>query len=116
MGFMLLGLGIGTLESILATFIYVGIYMIMSLNTFSIVLNKGYNYISELSGISRKDPLLALTLGLGFLSIAGIPPLAGFYSKYVVLLATVESGASIGAVIAVLASVIGGFYYVRIVK
>ncbi len=90
--------------------------MIMSLNTFSIVLNKGYNYISEFSGLSRKDPLLALTLGLGFLSIAGIPPLAGFYSKYIVLLATVEGGANITAVLAVLASVIGGFYYVRIVK
>ncbi len=116
MGFMLLGLGIGTLESVLATFVYIGIYMIMSLNTFSIVLNKGYNYISEFSGLSRKDPLLALTLGLGFLSIAGIPPLAGFYSKYIVLLATVEGGANTTAVIAVLASVIGGFYYVRIVK
>lgn len=116
MGFMLLGIGIGTIESILATFIYIGIYMIMSLNTFSIVLNKGYNYISEFSGLSRKDPLLALTLGLGFLSIAGIPPLAGFYSKYVILLATVDGGVSIGAIIAVLASVIGGFYYLRIVK
>lgn len=116
MGFMLLGIGIGTLESILATFMYMGIYMIMSLNTFTIILNKGYNYISELSGLSRKDPLLALTLGLGFLSIAGIPPLAGFYSKYIVLLATVENGYNIGAIIAVLASVIGSFYYVRIVK
>lgn len=116
MGFMLLGLGIGTLESILSTFIYIVIYMIMSLNTFSVILNKGYLYISDLSGLSRNEPLLAFTLGLGFLSIAGIPPLAGFYSKYVVLLATVEGGVNGGALIAVLASVIGGYYYVRIVK
>jgi NADH-quinone oxidoreductase subunit N len=116
MGFMLLGLGVGTMESITATFIYIGVYMIMSLNTFSIVLNKGYTYVSEFSGISRKDPVLAITLGLGFLSIAGIPPLAGFYSKYAVLLAVVGGGLNTIAIIAVLASVIGGFYYIRVVK
>ena len=116
MGFMLIGIGIGTIESVIATFIYMGIYMIMSLNTFSIILNKGYNYIYELSGLSRKEPVLAITLGLGFLSIAGIPPLAGFYSKYVVLLATVGGDMNVLALLAVLASVIGGFYYVRIVK
>ena len=90
--------------------------MIMSLNTFAIILNKGYNYVSELSGLSRKEPVLALTLGLGFLSVAGIPPLAGFYSKYAVLLSTVEGGLTVVSLLAVLASVIGGFYYVRIVK
>jgi NADH-quinone oxidoreductase subunit N len=116
MGFMLLGIGVGTIESYISTIIYVSIYMIMSLNTFSIVLNKGWTYINEFSGISRKEPILALTLGLSFFSIAGIPPLAGFYSKYVVLITTVESGLSIVAGIAVLASVIGGFYYLRIVK
>lgn len=116
MGFMLIGLGAGTIESISSTFIYIGIYMIMSLNTFSIVLNKGFTFISEFSGLSRKDPILALTLGLGFLSIAGIPPLAGFYSKYAVLLSTVSSGWYSIAILAVLASVIGGFYYVRVVK
>lgn len=116
MGFMLIGLGAGTMESVVSTFIYMGIYMIMSLNTFAIILNKGYNYVSELSGLSRKEPVLALTLGLGFLSVAGIPPLAGFYSKYAVLLAAVEGGLTVVSLIAVLASVIGGFYYVRIVK
>ena len=116
MGFMLISLGAGTMESVVATFVYIGIYMLMSLNTFAIILNKGYNYVSELSGLSRKEPVLAITLGIGFLSVAGIPPLAGFYSKYVVLLATVESGLTVVSIIAVLASVIGGFYYVRVVK
>lgn len=116
MGFMLISLGAGTMESVVATFVYIGIYMLMSLNTFAIILNKGYNYVSELSGLSRKEPVLAITLGIGFLSVAGIPPLAGFYSKYAVLLATVESGLTVVSIIAVLASVIGGFYYVRVVK
>lgn len=115
-GFMLLGLGIGSLEGFVATIIYAIIYMILTLNTFSIILNNGYHYITELSGFSRLSPVLAITLALALLSVAGIPPLAGFYSKYIVLLAAVDAGVYILAMVAIVASVIGGFYYVRIVK
>lgn len=116
MGFMLMGLGLGTLAGYVATLIYVVIYMVMTLNTFTILLNNGYLYITEFSGLSRLSPVLALTLAIAFLSVAGIPPLAGFYSKYFILLAAVDSGVYLLAVLAIVASVIGGFYYVRVVK
>ena len=115
-GFMLMGLGIGTWEGYVATLMYAIIYMIMTLNTFTILLNNGYTYITEFGGLSRFNPVLALTLALAFLSVAGIPPLAGFLSKYIVLLAVVDQGIYLFPLLAIVASVIGGFYYIRVVK
>lgn len=83
MGFILFGVAIGSFESIQATLIYLIIYVIMGICSFSIVLslNLTKDLIVELSGLSRKNPVIALTLALTFLSTAGVPPLAGFLSK-----------------------------------
>ena len=83
MGFMLFGIAIGSFESIQASLIYVIVYVIMSICSFSIILSLSLtkNLIVEVSGLSRDNPVMASTLGLIFLSTAGIPPLAGFLSK-----------------------------------
>lgn len=83
MGFVLWGIEIGTFESVQASLIYMILYVIMSICAFTIVLALGglKNLIVEFSGLSRREPTLAITLALTFLSIAGIPPLIGFFSK-----------------------------------
>lgn len=120
MGFMLIGIAPGTIFGLQATFVYIIIYIIMSFNTFAFILtlykNGINNYLVELSGISRTQPILAITFALGLLSLAGIPPLAGFFSKYLVLLSAIESQYYIVTIFAVLCSVISSFYYVRIIK
>lgn len=83
MGFILLGLAIGTFEGIQASLIYMVVYIVMSICSFSIILALKLvkDQIIELSGLSRNNSVVSLTLALTFLSIAGIPPLAGFLSK-----------------------------------
>lgn len=83
MGFILFGVAIGSFESIQATLIYLIIYVIMGICSFSIILSLKLtkDLIVELSGLSRENPVIALTLALTFLSTAGVPPLAGFLSK-----------------------------------
>jgi NADH:ubiquinone oxidoreductase subunit 2 (subunit N) len=102
----------------------------MSFNTFSFILiyyNKykninittdglGTNYIILLSGLSRKEPVLAATFTISLLSIAGIPPLAGFFSKYYILLTLVDHSLYLVSIIAVIFSVIACFYYIRIIQ
>lgn len=118
MGFVLFGVAIGSLESIQASLIYMIIYVIMTICSFSIILslNLTKNLIVEVSGISRENSVLALTLALSFLSIAGIPPLAGFLSKWLILLAGISSGYYLICILIVLSSVIAGVYYVRLVQ
>nr|YP_008592465.1 NADH dehydrogenase subunit 2 [Hymeniacidon sinapium]AGP05003.1 NADH dehydrogenase subunit 2 [Hymeniacidon sinapium] len=118
MGFVLFGVAIGSLESIQASLIYMIIYVIMTICSFSIILslNLTKNLIVEVSGISRENSVLAFTLALSFLSIAGIPPLAGFLSKWLILLAGISSGYYLICIIVVLSSVIAGVYYVRLVQ
>jgi len=92
----------------------------MSINSFGFVLYffRGYgnNYLVELSGLSRKEPVLAATFSLCLFSIAGIPPLAGFFSKYNVLLALIDENFIIVSVLSVILSVVGTFYYIRIIQ
>nr|QRG31967.1 NADH dehydrogenase subunit 2 [Pseudosuberites sp. CY-2021] len=118
MGFVLFGVAIGSLESIQASLIYMIIYVVMTICSFSIILSLKLtkNLIVEVSGISRENSVLALTLALSFLSIAGIPPLAGFLSKWLILLAGVSSGYYLICILIVLSSVIAGVYYVRLVQ
>lgn len=118
MGFILFGVAIGSFESIQASLIYMVIYIIMSLCSFSIILalNLSKDLIIEVSGLSRDNPLIGLTLAFAFLSTAGIPPLAGFLSKWLILLSGVSSGYYLICIVAVISSVIAGVYYVRIVQ
>ena len=117
MGFMLIGLSTGALSGLLATFVYIVIYMITSFNTFAFVLSlNSPNYISQLTGLSRYNPILAITFALSLFSMAGVPPLAGFFSKYLVLLSAISNGLYLVAFVAILFSVVGSFYYLRLIK
>ena len=100
---------------------YMTIYMVMSVGTFACILSmrrqgRMVEQISDLAGLSRTQPLLALVLAIFMFSMAGIPPLAGFFGKFYVFMAAVEAGLIGLAIIGVLASVVGAFYYLRIIK
>jgi NADH-quinone oxidoreductase subunit N len=117
-GFLLIGVLPNTLLSLNAAFVYIFLYIIMSFNTFTFVLGtfKHGNFITQLSGLSRYNPVLAFTFAFTLLSIAGVPPLAGFYSKYLVLLQAINEGFYVVAFIAIMASCIASFYYLRIIR
>nr|YP_009158837.1 NADH dehydrogenase subunit 2 [Porites rus]CRN13696.1 NADH dehydrogenase subunit 2 (mitochondrion) [Porites rus] len=118
MGFVLWGIEVGSFESIQASLTYMILYVIMSICVFAIILALGTvrSLIVEFSGLSRRLPVLALTLALTFLSIAGIPPLVGFLGKWLVLLSGVVNQYYLVFILAVVCSVVAGVYYVRIVK
>jgi len=84
-GFLLAGISAGSIEGLIATLIYNVLYIFMSFNTFTIIVSllpSSANYSSMIAGLSRHNLILALTLAIALLSLAGIPPLAGFISKY----------------------------------
>ena len=121
MGFALVGLAAGTQEGVQGVVIYMLIYMIMTLGTFACVIamrRHGHQVeeISDLAGLGRNNPALGFVLAMLMFSLAGIPPLAGFFAKYFVFLAAVKSGLYVMAVLGVVASVVGAYYYLRIVK
>jgi NADH-quinone oxidoreductase subunit N len=121
MGFALVGLAAGTADGVQGVLIYMAIYLAMTLGTFCVVLamrrpSGAVENISDLAGLSRTHPALAFFLGLLMFSLAGIPPLAGFFAKYYVFLAAINAGLYALAVIGVLASVVGAYYYLLIVK
>ncbi|OUS15022.1 NADH-quinone oxidoreductase subunit N [Rhodospirillales bacterium 47_12_T64] len=120
-GFALVGLAAGTEEGITGLIIYMTIYIFMNMGTFACILSmrqKGtmVENIDDLKGLSKTSPMMAFALTIFMFSMAGIPPLAGFFAKYVVFAAAVNAGLTTLAVIGVLASVIGAFYYLRIIK
>jgi NADH-quinone oxidoreductase subunit N len=118
-GFLLLGIGIGTPESIQATVVYLLVYIVMSFVTFPLIFavyNGTSNYIVQIVNLSRNNVVLGFTFGLTLLSIAGVPPLAGFLGKFLVLSSAMNKGFLVISVIAVVASVISGFYYLRLIK
>ena len=121
-GFALIGLAAGTQEGIAAVLVYMTIYVAMTLGSFLVVLQmrgtdgQPVESIASLSGMSRTRPGLALALAMFMFSLAGIPPLFGFYAKFAVFDAAVRAGLFPLAVIGIAASVIGAYYYLRIVK
>jgi len=121
-GFMLLGLAAGNAQGVSAMLIYLAIYVPMTIGGFVAVLmlkDEAGNYleeISDLSGLSRTRPLLALGLGSIMFSMAGIPFFFGFWGKFVVFQAAVGSGLVVLATLAAAASVIGAFYYLKVLK
>ena len=120
-GFALIGLAAGTAEWVRGVIIYMTIYLVMNIGTFACILlmrRKGgmVESIDDLAGLSRTSPALAFALAVLMFSLAGIPPLAGFFGKFYVFVAAINAGLYTLAVIGVLASVVGAFYYVRIVR
>jgi NADH-quinone oxidoreductase subunit N len=121
MGYALVGLAAGTQAGVQGVVIYLLVYMAMTLGTFACILAMRRNdemleNIDDLAGLARTNPIMAFMLGMLLFSLAGIPPLAGFFAKFYVFLAAIQSGLYVLAVIGVLASVVGSYYYVRIVK
>ncbi|MEM9733502.1 MAG: NADH-quinone oxidoreductase subunit NuoN [Pseudomonadota bacterium] len=121
MGFALVGLAAGSQAGVSGVILYMIIYMAMTLGTFACILamrrqDGMVEDIRDLAGLSRTNPMLALALTVLMFSLAGIPPLAGFWGKYFVFLAAIQAELYTLAVIGVLASVVGAFYYLRIVK
>jgi NADH-quinone oxidoreductase subunit N len=121
MGFALVGLAAATPEGVQGVLIYLAIYVAMTLGTFCVILamrrpGGAVENISDLAGLARTNPALAFFLALLLFSLAGIPPLAGFFAKYYVFLAAIKAGLFTLAVLGVLASVVGAYYYLMIVK
>ena len=121
MGFALVGVAAGTVEGAQGVALYMAIYLFMTLGTFAGILSmrrdgEYVENIEELAGLSRTHPSMAFFLAAMMFSLAGIPPLAGFFAKFYVFAAAVNSGLYGLAVIGVLLSVVGAFYYLRIVK
>jgi NADH-quinone oxidoreductase subunit N len=120
-GYALIGLAAGTAVGVRGVLFYMAIYLVMNLGTFAVILSMKRNGkmiedIIELAGLSKTQPGLAAALGIFMFSMAGIPPLAGFLSKLYVFMAAIDAGLYGLAVIGVLASVVGAYYYLRIVK
>ena len=120
-GYALVGLAAGTVAGVQGVLVYMTIYLAMTLGTFACILamrrrGKSVEEIDELAGLATTQPLMAFMLAALLFSLAGIPPLAGFFAKFYVFLAAVEAGLYPLAVIGVLASVVGAYYYLRIVK
>jgi NADH-quinone oxidoreductase subunit N len=120
-GYALIGLAAGNALGVRGILIYLTIYLFMNIGTFAIILSmqrggKMVETIEDLAGLSRTQPALALALGIFMFSLAGIPPLAGFFAKLYIFMAAINSGLVVLAVIGVVTSVIGAYYYVRIVK
>jgi NADH-quinone oxidoreductase subunit N len=121
MGFALVGLAAGTAEGVQGVLIYMSIYVAMTLGTFACILSMRRDgtfveNISDLAGAARTSPGMAFFLAMLLFSLAGIPPLAGFFAKFYVFLAAIKAGLYALAVIGVLTSVVGAFYYLSIVK
>jgi NADH-quinone oxidoreductase subunit N len=121
MGFALVGLAAGTAQGVQGVLIYMSIYVAMTLGTFAVILamrrdGKLVENISDLAGLSRTHPTMAFFLAMLLFSLAGVPPLAGFFGKFYVFLAAIDSGLYVLAVIGVLSSVVGAYYYLAIVK
>jgi NADH-quinone oxidoreductase subunit N len=121
MGFALIGLAAGTPEGVQGVLVYVAIYVSMTLGTFAVILSMRRSTgmvesIDQFAGLSRTNPTAAFFLAMLLFSMAGIPPLAGFFAKFYVFVAAIKAGLYILAVIGVITSVVGAYYYLAIIK
>ncbi len=120
-GYALAGLATGSNEGIQSSVIYITIYVIMNLGLFSCLLmmkrnNVYFEQIDDLSGLSKNHPLLSLSLLIILFSLAGIPPLAGFFAKFYIFKSVLEQSMFFLAIIGLLSTVVAAFYYLRVIK
>ena len=120
-GYTLAGLSTGSNEGIQSSIIYFTIYIVMNLGLFSCLLmmkrnNKYFENLEDLSGLSKNHPLLSLSLLLILFSLAGIPPLAGFFAKFYIFKSVLEQSMYFLAIVGLLSTVVAAFYYLRIIK
>ena len=121
MGYALAGLSVGTNEGIQSSVSYISIYLIMNLGLFSCLFmmkrnNQYYENIDDLSGLSKNHPLISFSLLIILFSLAGIPPMAGFFAKFYVFASVIKQEMYFLAIIGLLATVISAFYYLSIIK
>jgi len=121
MGYALIGLAVGSADGVRGVLVYMTVYVLMTAGTFACILamkrdGKPVEQISDLSGLATTDPGLAMALSVFMFSLAGIPLMAGFFAKLYIFLAAVKGGLWTLAVIGVLTSVVGAFYYIRVIK
>ena len=120
-GYALAGLSIGSNEGIQSSIIYITIYVLMNLGFFSCLLmlkrnNEYHENITDLSGLSKNHPLMSLSLLIILFSLAGIPPLAGFFAKFYIFKSVLEQSMYFLAIVGLLSTVVAAFYYLRIIK
>ena len=120
-GYALAGLAVGSNEGIQSSVIYITIYILMNLGLFSCLLmmkrnNVYYEQIEDLSGLSKNHPLLSLSLLIILFSLAGIPPLAGFFAKFYIFKSVLEQSMFFLAIVGLLSTVVAAFYYLRLIK
>jgi NADH-quinone oxidoreductase subunit N len=121
MGFALIGLAVGTAEGVQGVLVYIAIYVTMTLGVFAVILSMRRSTgmvetTDQLAGLARTHPTTAFFMAMLLFSMAGIPPLAGFFAKFYVFLAAIKAGLYILSVIGVVASVVGAYYYLAIIK
>jgi len=121
MGFALIGLAAATEEGVRGVVVYMAIYLTMTLGAFACILamrrdGAMVEDIYDLAGLARTSPVMAFLFAMLLFSLAGIPPLAGFFAKFYVFMAAIKAGLYTLAVIGVLASVVGAYYYLMIIK
>ena len=121
MGFALAGLAVGTNEGIQSSIIYISIYLMMNLAFFCCVFmlkrnDEYFENIEDLAGLSKNHPLLSISLLIALFSLAGIPPLAGFFAKFYIFMAVIREEMYALAIIGLLSTVVAAFYYLRLIK
>jgi NADH-quinone oxidoreductase subunit N len=121
MGFALVGLAAGTVEGAQGVLLYLVIYAVMTFGAFTVILamsrdGQPLEQISDFAGLSRTNPLMAFFFAMLLFSLAGIPPLAGFFAKFYVFTAAIKAGLFTLSVIGVITSVVGAFYYLNVIK
>ena len=120
-GYSLAGLATGSNDGIQSSVIYITIYILMNLGLFSCLLmmkrnNQYFEDIEDLSGLSKNHPLLSLSLLIILFSLAGIPPLAGFFAKFYIFKSVLEQSMYFLAIVGLLSTVVAAFYYLRVIK
>ena len=121
MGFILVGLVAGNESGTQAVLLYLTVYLFMNIGTFACILamrrqDRMVEDIDQLAGLSRTNPIMAICITVFMFSMAGIPPLAGFFGKYFIFKAAIEANLYTLTVLGLLASVVSAYYYLRIVK
>tara|TARA_B100000945_G_scaffold315036_1_gene313556 strand:- start:1723 stop:3135 length:1413 start_codon:yes stop_codon:yes gene_type:complete len=120
-GYAIAGIAAGTQNGIKSTLVYISIYIVMNIGAFACILlmkreGKYIEEIKELSGLSKNHPLVSLGLLIILFSLAGIPPLAGFFAKFYIFMAVIESEMYTLAIVGLVTTVVSAFYYIRIIK
>ena len=120
-GYALAGLSTGSNEGVQSSIVYISIYLVMNLGLFSCLLmmkrnDQYFETIDDLSGLSKNHPILSLSLLVILFSLAGIPPLAGFFAKFYIFKSVIEQSMFFLAIVGLLSTVIAAFYYLKIIK